>query len=84
MDKSEKLFDVRTVDFYLKKGLITREDLEKHLKSVPNDEDNFELTVLQEDDDYGYTEFSEDDIKSMPPLSEDDIDNFDFLDDKKE
>lgn len=80
--KSEKYFDVRAVDFYLKKGVISRDEIDKYHKALPNDEENFELTVLQEDDDMNMVGFSEDDIKSMPPLSEDDIDNFDFLNDK--
>lgn len=76
---NEKYYDVRTVDRYLKKGLIKKADLESYLKKLPNDEDNFELSVL--DDELGVGDaLSEEEIKNLPPMSEDDIDNFDFLD----
>jgi hypothetical protein len=32
--KSSRLFDKRTVDRNIKKGLITRKDFDKHLKSL--------------------------------------------------
>ena len=32
--KNDKLFDKRTVDRSIKKGLITRKDYEKHLKAL--------------------------------------------------
>jgi hypothetical protein len=32
--KNDKLFDKRTVDRTIKKGLITRKDYEKHLKNL--------------------------------------------------
>jgi hypothetical protein len=32
--KPERLFDKRTVDRTIKKGLITRKDYEKHLKAL--------------------------------------------------
>lgn len=75
----EKYYDVRTMDRYLNKGLIKKTDVESHLKGLPNDEDNFELSVL-DDDELGIGEvLSDDEIEKLPPMSEDDIDNFDFL-----
>ena len=32
--KAQRLFDVRTIDRNIKKGLITRKDYEKHLKAL--------------------------------------------------
>jgi hypothetical protein len=34
--KSNRLFDKRTVDRNIKKGLVTRKDYEKHLKTLPD------------------------------------------------
>jgi hypothetical protein len=80
----EKYYDVRTMDRYLTKGLIKKSDVETHLKSLPNDEDNFELSVL-DDDELGIGEvLSDDEIEKLPPMSEDDIDNFDFLEKEEE
>ncbi len=33
-DKAHRLFDVRTIERSIKKGLITRKDYEKHLKAL--------------------------------------------------
>lgn len=78
----EKLLDRRTRERYLSKGLITQKDIEQHLKSIPNDEENFELATFEEDE-FGMDEdLTEDDIKNMPPIEEDQIENFDFLDEK--
>lgn len=77
---NEKHFDVRTVNHYLKKGLITKKDVESFVSALPNDEDNFELMVF-EDDDLGLDgTFSEADLQAMEPITEENIDNFDFLD----
>lgn len=79
----EKLIDRRTRERYLKKGLITQKDLEQHLKALPNDEDNFELTTFTEDEYEGLSDdLTEEEIKNMPPIKEEDIENFDFLDEK--
>jgi len=34
--KNHRLFDLRTVERNIKKGLITRKDYEKYLKSLPD------------------------------------------------
>jgi hypothetical protein len=34
--KDPRLFDVRTVERNIKRGLVTRKDYEKHLKSLPD------------------------------------------------
>lgn len=82
---SEKLIDRRTRERYLKKGLVSQKDIEQHLKSLPNDEDNFELTTFTEDEFEGLgADLTEDEIKNMPPIKEEDFENFDFLDDKIE
>lgn len=48
--QDEKYFDVRTMHRYLKKGVVKQEEINAHLKALPNDEDNFELTVFENDD----------------------------------
>jgi hypothetical protein len=44
--KAQRLFDVRTVERNIKRGLITRKDYEKHLKAL---EDAAEKVAPQED-----------------------------------
>lgn len=77
----EKHFDVRVVNRYLKKGTLTPKDLESHYASLPNDEGNFELSVITEDDDdIGLgDELSDEEIEAMPAMTEDNIDDFDFI-----
>lgn len=80
----EKFFDVRTMARYAQKGLISAKDIEEHYKVLPNDEGNFELSII-EDDDIGIgEELSEDELKALPPMTEDDIDNFDFMEKSSE
>lgn len=81
-DIPEKYLDRRIRERYLKKGLVTKKEVEQHLKALPNDEHNFELTTFAEDDLGIGNELSEEDLKNMPPMSEDDINNFDFVDKK--
>ena len=81
---SEKHFDIRTVDFYLRKNTVTKQDVEKHFKDLPNDEDNFEVVMIDNDDDIGLGDkLSEEELKAMPEITEDNIDNFDFLNEDK-
>ncbi len=75
----EKYYDVRTMHRYIKKGIVSKADAESHLQSLPNDEDNFELSVLDEDDLGVGESLSDAEIENLPPMSEEDIDNFDFL-----
>lgn len=79
----EKLYDVRTVERYLKKGLVNKSDVTAYLKSLPNEQDNFELTTFEEDD-LGLGDMSDEEVASLPPIKEEDIDNFDFLEDEKD
>jgi len=34
--KAQRLFDVRTIERSIKKGLVTRKEYEKHLKGLPD------------------------------------------------
>jgi len=47
----EKLFDLRTLDNFQSRGLVKPADYEKYLKTLPDDEGNYELCVLEEDED---------------------------------
>jgi hypothetical protein len=38
--KDVRLFDLRTVERNIKRGLITRKEYERHLKSLPDASDN--------------------------------------------
>lgn len=75
----EKFFDVRTMSRYARKGNISAKDVEEHYKALPNDEDNFELSIIEDDDIGVGEELSEDELQALPPMTEDEIDNFDFL-----
>jgi hypothetical protein len=75
----QKYVDVRTMHRYLKKGLVKKSEVDTYLKSLPNEEDNFELTVF-EDDDLGLGDMSDEEMAAMPPMSEEDINKFDFVD----
>lgn len=79
---TEKYLDRRVRERYLKKGLITPKELEQHLKALPNDEDNFELTTFVDDELGVGDELSEDELKNMSPMSESDINDFNFTDKK--
>jgi hypothetical protein len=45
--KDVRLFDVRTVERNIKRGLITRKDYEKHLKSLADASDNVIATEAE-------------------------------------
>ena len=79
----EKYFDVRTMSRYVRQGRVKKEDINTHLKNLPNDEDNFALSTL-DDDDMGVGDVLTDaELEKLPPMSEEDIDNFDFLDEEE-
>lgn len=77
-DLLEKHFDVRVVNRYLKKGALTQKDIDDHYASLPNDDGNFELVML-EDDDLAGDSLSDAEIEAMPAMTEDSIDDFDFM-----
>ena len=82
MSNEEKYFDVRVVGRYIKKGTISDGDVDTFKSALPNDEDNFELVMIEEDDIGIGDELSEEELKAMPTITEDNIDNFDFLEDE--
>jgi hypothetical protein len=49
--KAQRLFDVRTVERNIKRGLITRKDYEKHLKSLGDATEKVAPTEEPDDDD---------------------------------
>lgn len=51
----EKYLDLRIRNHYLKKGIVSKNEIDSHLKNLPNDENNFELTTF-DDDDLGIAE----------------------------
>ncbi|MFO1462471.1 MAG: hypothetical protein U1F66_01735 [bacterium] len=46
----EKLFDLRTLDAFLTRGVLKPNELEKHLKALPDEEGNYEFVVIEEDE----------------------------------
>jgi predicted RNA-binding protein associated with RNAse of E/G family len=63
MATNERLFDVRTLERSLERGLITREDYENYLANLPDVADNavtieaeFVEGVLSDDDEEDYEE----------------------------
>lgn len=58
-DIKEKYLDLRIRNHYLKKGIVSKNEINSHLKSLPNDENNFELTTF-DDDDLGISEENKD------------------------
>jgi hypothetical protein len=50
----ERIYDVRVLERNIRKGLLTRKDLEKHLKSLPDRETNADYVRVgpaQDDDE---------------------------------
>jgi hypothetical protein len=47
--KTEQSFDLRTLDSQLQRGIITQKEYEQYLKSLPDDEGNYEEAVITED-----------------------------------
>jgi hypothetical protein len=45
----ERTFDIRTLDFQLQRGIISQKEYDQYLKSLPNDDGNFEEVVIKED-----------------------------------
>jgi hypothetical protein len=45
--EESRFWDVRTLDRRVRKGLITRKDVEKHLKGLPDVEDKGEALRLE-------------------------------------
>ena len=80
----EKHYDIRTRNRYLKKGTITEKDVKTFIDALPNDEDNFELSMLDDEDEFALGDtLSEEELQAMPEITEADIDNFDFLENKE-
>jgi len=46
----EKLYDLRTLDAYQSRGVVKPSDYEKYLKTLPDEEGNFEHVVIEEDE----------------------------------
>ncbi|MCC7343985.1 MAG: hypothetical protein IT573_03530 [Deltaproteobacteria bacterium] len=47
----EKLFDLRTLDAFQSRGVLKPADYEKYLKSLPDEEGNYDTVLIEEDDD---------------------------------
>lgn len=49
--KAQRLFDVRTIERNIKKGLVTRKDYEKHLKGLSDSAEKVAPAEEHPDDD---------------------------------
>ena len=47
----QKLYDVRTLERNLRKGVINKKDYEKFLKALPDRAENIATTAVVDDDD---------------------------------
>ncbi|HKY64520.1 MAG TPA: hypothetical protein VJR29_14020 [bacterium] len=45
----ERLYDIRTLDNYLSRGLIKPTEYDKYLKSLPDEADNYELVQIDDE-----------------------------------
>ena len=45
----ERLFDLRTIEHLISNGAIKQSEYDKHLKSLPDDEGNYDLVNLEEE-----------------------------------
>ncbi len=45
----EKLYDLRTLDNHLSRGLVKPTEYDKYLKSLPDDEGNYQLVQIDDD-----------------------------------
>jgi len=45
----ERLFDLRTLDSFLTRGVIKASEYDKHLKALPDETGNYEVVVLEEE-----------------------------------
>ena len=45
----DALFDQRTVQFHIDRGHLKRNDFDKFLKALPDEEGNFDTVVIEED-----------------------------------
>lgn len=59
--KSDQAYDLRTLDFQVRRGTITQKEYDQYLKSLPDDEGNFEEVIMKEDEEASVLEDSVDD-----------------------
>jgi hypothetical protein len=45
----DRTFDIRTLDFQLQRGIITKKEYDQYLKSLPDDEGNYDEVVIHEE-----------------------------------
>ena len=48
-DIQDKFLDLRTRERYLKKGKLSKTELQGYLDALPNEEENFNLTTFEEE-----------------------------------
>ncbi len=50
-DKSERLYDIRTVERNIKKGLVDDKEFQKHVSSLKDSASECEIIVIDEEDE---------------------------------
>jgi hypothetical protein len=48
---SERIFDIRTLEYFIANGITSEKDYEKHLKNLPDEEGNYDVVSLTEETD---------------------------------
>lgn len=61
---SERTFDIRTLDAQLQRGAITQKEYDQYLKSLPDEEGNYEEVVIPPDPE----ELEDDEESAEEPL----------------
>jgi hypothetical protein len=68
--KTPRLFDVRTIERNIRKGLTTRKDYEKYLKSLPDAAEK--AAPLETSADEGLDDIDDDDLDDIDDDEDDD------------
>ena len=69
-----KLYDVRTLERNMRKGLITKKDYEKYLKALPDREAN---AAISKPDESKEIEYPVEEVPAPEPLASSDDDDLD-------
>ena len=57
--KEDFLYDVRVVNRHIKEGIVTKKDYDKHLRSLPDVEDNSEPLIIEDEEEIATIEVNQ-------------------------
>ena len=70
-----KMYDVRTLERNLRKGLINKKDYEKYLKALPDRADNAAISKPDEGKEIEYPELPSDEVPAAAAPADEDLDD---------